>query len=231
MAKVDLVIIIGLIFFVYWGLRKGFKAEMLGFTGWIIALLIGLALADKASSLLGNKIPSIQKVSWILAFFAIIILVRLFLLLIFQRKAKSETASPPSKLDRFGGAVLGFLEGAFVISVLLIAIAILPIKGNLKQYENRSLLYPHLKDFSVYIVETVAKYVPLTQKGVDMVLQKFEKEKQNIPTSKDELDKMAADKVTESIQNAGDKLTKEEIRKILLNDKSQREKDERGPRR
>ena len=80
MAKVDLVIIIGLIFFVYWGLRKGFKAEMLGFTGWIIALLIGLALADKASSLLGNKIPSIQKVSWILAFFAIIILVRLFLL-------------------------------------------------------------------------------------------------------------------------------------------------------
>ncbi len=231
MAKVDLVIIIGLIFFVYWGLRKGFKAEMLGFTGWIVALLIGLALADKASSLLGNKVPSIQKVSWILSFFAIIILGRLFLLLLFHRKQKSETAISPSKLDRFSGAVLGFLEGAFVISVLLIAIAILPIKGNLKQYENRSLLYPHLKDFSVYIVETVAKYIPLTQKGVDMVLQKFEKEKQNIPTSKDELDKMAADKVTDAIQNASDKLTKEEIQKILLNDKIQRKKNENGPRR
>lgn len=231
MAKVDLVIIIGLIFFVYWGLRKGFKAEMLGFTGWIVALLIGLALADKASSLLGSKVPSIQKVSWILSFFAIIILVRLSLLLVFQRKAKAETASVPSKLDRFSGAVLGFLEGAFVISVLLIAIAILPIKGNLKQYETRSLLYPHLKNFSVYIVETVAKYVPLTQKGVDMVLQKFEKEKQNIPTSKDDLDKMAADKVTDAIKNTSDKLTKEEIQKILLNDKSQRKKAEHGPRR
>lgn len=229
--KIDIVIIIGLVFFVYWGLKKGFRAEMLGFTGWLIALLIGLALADKASALLGSKVPPLQKASWILAFFAIVILVRLFLFIVFRGGAKSEAASAPSKLDRFSGAVIGFIEGAFVISVLLIAIALLPIKGNLKQYESRSLFYPHLKDFSVYIVETVAKYVPVTQKGVDLILQKFEKEKQEIPASQEQLDKIAAEKINDAMQNAGDRLTKEEIQKILLNDKSQRKKTDHGPRR
>ncbi len=231
MATVDLVIIIALIFFVYWGLRKGFNAEMLGFTGWIIALLIGLALADKASSLLDNKVPSIQKVSWVLSFFALIIAVRIVLLLFFQKKTKSGTTRPPSNLDRFSGAVLGFLQGAFVISVLLIAIAILPIKGNLKKFENHSLLYPHLKNFSVYIVEAIGKHVPLTKRGVDSIMRKFENEKQMIPLSKEELDKLAADKVEDAKKNVSEKLTKEELKKIQLNDKSQREKAERGPRR
>ena len=114
MSLIDFLIIIVLTIFVAFGSKKGMIAEILGLTGWAVAVLVALRFMGKAGAIMhrfaGGKFH--EAIFIILGFFIILFGVRLAfqaLTATFQKIFSQDTVT---KVNKIGGAVFGFLEGA-----------------------------------------------------------------------------------------------------------------------
>ncbi len=208
MSIVDIVIIIMLVFFTYFGAKRGLVEELLGLTGWILAFLVALGLCDYPAKLLHEQVPKLGMFSTFISIVLILILVRVFIQVIANALDNSIGKNKKSFGNTFGGSILGFIQGLFFISVIVLTITVFPFNKSIKGIEKGSVLYSHVQLFSVYVVKTVAKYIPKTESAVNKVVQKVE-------SSQDQKNKPQDAQDGSSNQ---EKLTPEEIEKAIQDD-------------
>ena len=208
MSIVDIVIILMLVFFTYFGARRGLVNELLGLTGWILSFLVALAACDYPAAILNSKFPKLGMFSTLFSIVAILIIIRIFIQVSANALQNVMKKKNNSFGDYFGGSLLGFIQGLFLMSVLVLTITIFPFNEAIKSIENQSVLYNHVEKFSVYIVQTVAKYVPKTKTAVDSVVNKLESK----PGGKSTPAKGQENKTPDET------LSQEELEKIIQNE-------------
>jgi len=161
MNVIDYVVLVLLIYFVYHGAQAGLMDELLGITGWVVAVIVALRFGGAAGAYVVEKIPLAASISVSIVGFVVTLLVvhLAFRLLstIFKKIFNSDTQS---SLDRFFGAAIGFVKGAFYISLLALALQSMPLGEKMNQLREGSQLYPHMTKVARIVVDSVVRFVP-----------------------------------------------------------------------
>src|SRR5512136_2359 len=107
MNPIDIAIVVIVLLFVYLGARRGIVSEILGITGWVVAILLALKFCDKLAPRIATAMPEMGQVSIVLAFIILFAGMRLifYILIFFFKKMLSSQAQ--SSLDKMGGFFLG----------------------------------------------------------------------------------------------------------------------------
>lgn len=210
MNAVDFFILIVLIIFIALGSKRGMIEEVLGLTGWIVAILIALRFMWKLGSMLSNfakgKIP--ESILIILGFIIILVVIRLAFQATTGAFKKVFSQSIITNVDKIGGAVFGLIKGALVISVLVLAMAFVPFGEKIQQQKSGSLLFGYAEGFAPAVFNIVKKFLPQSQNAIEKLMDSIENAgtKTNSPakeTKPDQTDKSGRPKT--SIQaKAGD---------------------------
>lgn len=156
MSPFDLVIIAALIWFVYQGAKTGMAKELIGLTGWLIAVLVALKYGGWAGATAENLLPAIKIVPTRVSGFIIALLGTHLCFRIFGFMLKKLVGDKgQSFLDKAGGGLIGFIRGAFIISIIALAINSLELGPTMTAYQERSSLYPHMSRFAQLVVDKV----------------------------------------------------------------------------
>ena len=205
MSIFDIVIIIMLVFFTYFGARKGLVDELFGFTGLIISFLIALGLCDLPATIIHERLPQLGIFSILVSMVVIFLFARLFIQVIANYLDNSMGKDKQSFANIFGGSILGFIKGLFLLSVIVLTITVFPFNQSIKGIEKQSVLYGHVQKFSVYVIRTITRYIPKTERAVKAVVQKLDSSKDTNPGTPP----------TPGEKESERKLTPEEIEKII----------------
>ncbi|HPG41059.1 MAG TPA: CvpA family protein [bacterium] len=174
MNPTDLVIIAVILVFVYLGTKKGLIDEILGITGWIIAVICALKFAGVLGRFITAKIPQLQTISTVLAALVILFGIRYSFLLIIKMLKKSSPKISENSYNKVAGAFLGVLQGVLVIGLAVILFLVIPFGPNVKKLVDKSIFFPQMKKVSVFMVNTVANFIPQTRTTMDQVLAKMD---------------------------------------------------------
>jgi uncharacterized protein YkwD len=133
MNWVDLVIIGALILFTVNGYFKGFIRQVADFAVIIIAILASITFYGPLSGILSARFSIPASFGKVIAFFLIWILVQFLLnLIIYFVYPKIPELIRKSKVNRFMGALPGFLWGLIFIAIFLSLFVALPIENRYK---------------------------------------------------------------------------------------------------
>jgi len=206
MNTVDIVILAILTVFVYLGARRGLIDEILGLTGWIIAIVCAIKFGGSLAVIIAEKAPKIQMISSVLAALVILFGIRLAFLFLIKILKSSAPQITENSTNKIAGAFLGFLQGVFIISILVLIFLLIPFGRNIKDYQNRSVLFPHMKKVSVFMVNTVANFIPQAKSSLSGLLEKIDAdlEEQN-GVDPDDLNRVR-EKINKGMDKAADKL-------------------------
>jgi membrane protein required for colicin V production len=161
MNLMDLFIIAGLIWFVYKGAQVGLAKELVGLTGWLIAAVIALKFGGRAGNMAAAYLPQIGLLSTTLVGFLIVLVgMHLFFRIFGYMLNKMLGGDGQGSLDRLGGGLIGFIKGAFIISILALAISSLNLGSRAEGYQQSSSLFPHMAKFAQLVVDQVVRVAP-----------------------------------------------------------------------
>ncbi len=155
----DILIVIILVLFVARSIRGGMKGELYGTIGWLVAIVISLAMTDPVSAILGSSFPQLADISPYLSFIVLLIFVRAFIQWL-VKLIPEKTSGPLRAVLLVASSALGFFKGLFFISVFFLVLTRTSIQANIEQYTSQSRLYPNVKQFSVEVVQLVTEHVP-----------------------------------------------------------------------
>jgi membrane protein required for colicin V production len=228
---IDIMIIIGLVIFVYRGAQKGMVEELLGLTGWLLAILLAIKLGGTAARILVGKVPRMAPLASILGFIIMLIVARAAFHLFAQSFQKMFDADLRGKIDKFVGGLFGFVKGAFSISVLVLAIYVLPLGPRAKDLESRSVLFKHMTKFAQIVMDAVTKFVPQTEAPLRSMVKTFESEKDSakdkaqgeIEKTQETIQQQAQQQLKDAATNAAKELTPEEAAAIIEKEKKRLE--------
>ena len=172
MSYIDLGIVLLIIYAVYRGMKRGMEDEMIGFSGWILALLFASITTAPIGRLIAAKVPSLQPMSIVFALIIAIVLGRIvvFLLLRLFRAMVDPKIQP--KYNQYIGGFLGFLKSAFFVGVLAITLVILPLSDQVTRIRKQSSLLYHMQKFSVMIVQGVVSISPTVRVTFQELMQR-----------------------------------------------------------
>ena len=171
MSYPDIIIIVIITTFVFFGTKRGMVNELLGFTGWFISLLIALKFYVLVNPYILSKFQNISKISAYISIVIVLILAKIGIWFFVKLYAGLFKPKTNKLLNQFVGALFGFFQGAFLTSILILSISFFP-KSNIKNVEEQSYLAPHLKKFASLIVDSISYFVPQAGKAVQSVLDK-----------------------------------------------------------
>ena len=174
MNGLDLAIVAALTVCVYFGAKRGMAQEVLGVTGWLIAVLLAIRFGGMIAGLILQKVPTLPvRVAAILSFLLLLFATRILVQGFIQFFKKLFGSELHTKIDRFVGAVLGFIKGAFFVSVLTLMMQVLPLNERIQSIERESVLYPHMSGFARLMVDGVIRFVPQIQKPLQKGVERF----------------------------------------------------------
>jgi len=156
MNFIDFLILVLLVLFVILGFRKGFIISL----ATVVALILGIYIAVHFSNYLDHFLLENLKPSrtWlpILSFSITFLLIVIGVFLIAKMMEKIVDVVGMGFLNHLGGAILGFIKGAILISILLfIATSIDPKEKWLtKQDKEGSLVYTHVAQVFPKLMKT-----------------------------------------------------------------------------
>jgi membrane protein required for colicin V production len=155
MGLVDGLIVLGVLFFMILGFRDGIIKKIYG----IVGFWAGLLVATECMYIVGQKLIDLlgfsKEISHILAFCGVFLVVVL-LENLFWRWFGQAREDVLSMMQRFGGAIIGFIQGLVAVSLFLIMFAIVDLPP--QESRSKSSLYapvfhiaPTAYDFSTSI--------------------------------------------------------------------------------
>jgi len=213
MNTVDIVILIILTIFVYFGARRGLIDEILGLTGWIIAVICAIKFGGSLAAIISEKAPNFQVISSVLAALIILFGIRFAFLLFIKILKTSAPQVTENSLNKIAGAFLGFLQGVFITSIIVLIFLLIPFSKNIKNIQNNSVMFPHLKKVSIFIVNTAANFIPQTQSLLSGILEKIDANyDEGNGINPDDLKKVQ-EKINNGVNNATNKLPLEPPKK------------------
>ncbi len=161
MYIMDLLIVAALTYFVYKGARKGLTAEMLGVTGWIIAAILALRFGGRAGMMVASRLPQVGGVAVsTLGFVIVLVGVHLLFRVGFMALKKMAGSGGQATIDKFFGALVGFVKGALIISIIALALTNLRVGPRVEAYQQQSALFPHMAKFAQYVIDAVLRIAP-----------------------------------------------------------------------
>jgi membrane protein required for colicin V production len=149
-SGIDIILIIALIAFMVHGFSKGFVSKFLS----LAAILAGIIIAAKYSKKIALMVQGMVGGSEMTC--GIIGIVLLFAILLLTASLLTKMFKHVSifKLwDKFGGAVFGLLEGALMMSILLLILSVFDIPASGPSLE-KSVVYNPVKNFAAVVYRT-----------------------------------------------------------------------------
>ena len=140
---VDFLVLFFLVFFLWQGYQTGFVAGLLNILSTIISFVAAILFYPDLASLFQSQFGWTENLSFVLAFFTILIVMELVLSFIFHRLYSLVT--PVYRLisgfliwDKILGLIPSVLVGLFLVSLFLILPLILPVKENIRDVVSQS---------------------------------------------------------------------------------------------
>jgi membrane protein required for colicin V production len=163
MNAIDVIIIICLTYFVYRGAVQGLIGELLGATGWIMATVLALRFGGWAGKKIVAYIQIPANLVDIAGFVVMLLVVRAFIQIVLMGLRKSLDPKTHDATNKLLGAVIGFIKGAFLVSIFVLALSVIPLGEKMSRYEKESALFPHMAKFARALLSRVVHFVPQTQ--------------------------------------------------------------------
>jgi membrane protein required for colicin V production len=152
----DIMIVLGTLFYVMLGFRDGFVKKIYG----IIGFWAGLIIATETMYVVGQKLVDVfdfsRELSHIIAFCAVFMVI-VVIENLFWRWFGQAGGDVLSMTQRFGGAFIGFLQGLVAVSLLLVLFAIVNLpppesRENSTLYSRYVHIAPAAFDFSTSFI-------------------------------------------------------------------------------
>jgi hypothetical protein len=149
MHYIDGVFLVVMLVFVFWGFRGGLLKRGVA----VVFLVVGMVLATRTMHTLGTLLTdwwSVHEVvGAVLAFVLVIFGTALAAILIIG--IMSRHSQPPRPWSRLIGAVIGLVESAIYLSLLLVLLSIYSIPS--KETRRSSILYEPIRDFAPLVFD------------------------------------------------------------------------------
>jgi membrane protein required for colicin V production len=148
LGVIDIIILVVLVIFFVWGLKRGFIRQVLEIVGIIAAFIGAFYLAHRFAGYLDTKLDLPYQVTLVISAIAIFIgiLIVFHFLGLFLQKVTSITLLAP--LDRIGGGLFGAFKGVLLVSLVLVILLHLPLpvdfKEDVRDAPLASVIYPVL---------------------------------------------------------------------------------------
>ncbi|HNR68791.1 MAG TPA: CvpA family protein [bacterium] len=161
MNEIDIAILLGITIFVYRGARHGMAQELLGITGWVLALLIAMRMAARVAGWIVHRVPELPgQIAMIISFLLLLFASRIFFQIFIQFFQHLFSKEMHTKVNRLVGALLGFIKGAFFISVLVLVLQTLPVSTRIESLRKSSALSGHMSKFARLLVDVAIRFAP-----------------------------------------------------------------------
>ena len=141
---IDLIVIVVIVVFAGKGFWKGFWNEALTFAGFLIALVVSIAMYKPLGYFIADIIHFHRVGTSVVVFIFVFIGVSYLFALGGQALTKVTKKLELGELNRVLGAVFGGLQGAFLCGVLLAVLIEKQLFGSLTVHIQHSILTPHL---------------------------------------------------------------------------------------
>ena len=175
MGTIDIMIILGMIFFMVLGFRDGFMKKLYGIIGFWVGLITATQLMPFVGMRFANLFSMTKELSHIVAF-CVIFLIVVVLENVFWRWFGAVGGDTRSMKQRLGGVLIGTLQGLVAVSLFLVMSAIVNLPP--KSARERSSLYttflhfaPSAYDFSTTFIRSDKGFLDMLKdnfKGIDL---------------------------------------------------------------
>ncbi len=146
MSSMDIIFAVLLGVFIIIGIWKGFFREVLGFTGIVGGIFVGIIGFGPASKFLSQLLPGMPAFLWpFLSFIFIFIAVYLSSRILAGILSKISEGLLLGWLNRLLGGLVGGLKGAILLSLILLLIGFLPFQSAMRPVRESSRLYDPLQ--------------------------------------------------------------------------------------
>lgn len=168
-------LLVGFLFTFVWG---GFKSGLIMAIGGIVGLLFGSVLATRLyvpfSGWVAQFVGHNETTAKIVAFIVLFVFISRIIALVFwiiNRMFHFIAIIPGLKLiNKFGGGIIGFLEGSLFLGLVLQFAGRLPIDVNLTNAINGSTIAPYLLGVSGWLVAFFPVALKQSQTVIDRLL-------------------------------------------------------------
>lgn len=171
MHYVDGIFVIVFSVFLLFGFRGGFYKGVVA----VLSLVVGLVLATRSMHRLGEMLTGMwnihEVVGAILAFVIVfigIVIVQILVVALLGRRSDS-----PRLSSRLCGALLGIVEGAIYLSLILIILNLFSIPS--AEVKNRSVLYRPVRNFAPLVFDNTNFVFAGSTSFYDELKRSFEK--------------------------------------------------------
>ena len=152
----DLILLGVLVLFALKGWRAGFLSMLIGLAFLVIAGLVGSAFGSSFAEAIGITSTYLRPVLGFVIVFALVLAIGSWL-----RKFIRPKRGLLRGLDGVMGAVVGLLRGAFIVSILLVLLALFHQPSPTTR--ERSILYPVLLKTSTSVINVLRPYAHLPE--------------------------------------------------------------------
>ncbi len=162
----DTVLLVLLLLGGFRGYQKGLLREIVGIVALVLGILAGIVFIEQGATFLSQVFntysPILSAFSFLLIFACVVMLATLL-----GRALKSAiNLTPIGYLDGAGGALLGIIKWAFVISLLLWVLDMAEVQVNAVE---ESQWYPKIKYFAPLVMEQLKIWFPFLEQLIDQV--------------------------------------------------------------
>lgn len=178
MNWLDLLLLGILIIAVIRGIVKGLFREAFGVGGVLAGAIISINRFKPLGEALHDNIPSLPlKLAYFLSFILILVVIAFIFTFIGILLHKTSRHSFTQGIDRGGGFILGFIEGAFIGSAILIGFTLSPFSARAEKWMEESTLSPHLIKVAPWVYDQFSLLFPGEKQKF---LEKLEKLKRGL---------------------------------------------------
>ena len=174
MNSLDLVIIGILALFVFLGARRGFMDEVLGLSGWIIAVVCAVKFGGILAVYITRKVPQLHMFSSVLAGLLLLFGIRYLFLLLITMIKKSAPKMTDNIFNKIMGATLGVVQGLLLMSLMVLVLWLVPFGHNVKALQEKSVLMPHMESVTQFLLNSVGNFVPPARPLIDKIYDKID---------------------------------------------------------
>lgn len=156
----DFLIVAILLFFIGRNAALGMRDDLLGFPGGVVSFILGLKLMTFVGGKMMKFLPIPKYLAYAMALIFSIIAVSLFIKFVVETADKTINPEVLTMAYKIGGGIIGFIKGAFLTSVILILIALLPFGSKFETAKERSKLLSPMLRFGPAAVHAVSRFAP-----------------------------------------------------------------------
>ena len=174
MHFLDITIAAIVAFFLIKGLIRGFFHEVFGVVGLVVALILATKYMSNASGWVNRVLDIPPTASTLLGFLLIFFGLFFAFQLLSYLLQKLFKYALLGWLEKLGGALMGFLKGATIVSLVLIFIAMIPFGPQLIPDLDRSKLYRPMQGFAPTIFDWITQFIPNSKSFYGELKENFE---------------------------------------------------------